>query len=51
MELSIERNDGCMRKIMAGLIPFAVILLAWMTASQAASFNDAVNSVMLVLPL
>ena len=50
MEFSIERNDGCMRKIMTGLIPFAVILLAWMTASQAASFNDAVNSVLLVLP-
>lgn len=39
-----------MRKFLTGLIPFAIILLAWLAASQAASFNDAVNAVMLVLP-
>jgi diguanylate cyclase (GGDEF)-like protein len=50
MDLSIERNGECMRKLTTGLIPFAVILLAWFTASKAASFNDAVNSVMLILP-
>lgn len=39
-----------MKKFVTALIPFAVILLAWITASQAASFNDAVNAVILVLP-
>lgn len=39
-----------MRKFMTALIPFAVILLAWITASQAVNFNEAVDSVMLVLP-
>jgi len=39
-----------MRKFLTALIPFAVILLAWITASQAASFSEAVHSVVLVLP-
>ncbi|SHJ00572.1 GGDEF domain-containing protein [Thermoclostridium caenicola] len=39
-----------MRKFMTALIPFAVILLAWITVSQAASFNDAVHAVIVVLP-
>jgi len=50
MDLSMERNGEDMRKLLTGMIPFAVILLAWFTASKAVSFNDAVNSVMLFLP-
>lgn len=50
MDPSKERNGEYMRKLLTGLIPFAVILLAWFTASKAGSFNDAVNSVMLVIP-
>lgn len=39
-----------MRKLVTGLIPFAVIVIAWIAASRAASFTDAANAVMLVLP-
>lgn len=39
-----------MRKIITALVPFAVLLIAWVTASRAALFSDALESVILVLP-
>lgn len=39
-----------MRKVMTACVPFIVLLAAWVAASQAVRFTDALNSAVLVIP-